>query len=224
MNLHEPLFSTSLVLSGEPVSSRDVPAIRLEDLVVTKRNGVLVLTDGREDIHPVYAGYLVPAATPRRSQVVSLFAPSAQISRKLTSLVTATPDIETIAVIPRLTLGRIVVARARAIMAADALPTDSPLEADGYLAWLRFWADNGLPERCFVKIIDEAVQAEKPSYFDIRSVISCSTLLNDVKNAEGKAYVEVAEVLPASPTATHDGRSVVNEYMLGISLMGGSDA
>lgn len=224
LNLHEPLFSTSLVLPGEPVSSRDVPAIRLEDLVVTKRNGVLVLTDGCEDIHPVYAGYLVPAATPRRSQVVSLFAPSAQISRKLTSLVTTTPGIETIAVIPRLTLGRIVVARARAIMATDALPTDSPLEAGGYLAWLRFWADNGLPERCFVKIIDEAVQAEKPSYFDIRSVISCSTLLNDVKNAEGKAYVEVAEVLPASPTATHDGRSVVNEYMLGISLMGGSDA
>ena len=224
LNLHEPLFSTSLVLPGEPTSSRDVPALQLEDLVVTKRNGVLVLTDGREEIHPVYAGYLVPAATPRRTQVVSLFAPSAQISRKLTSLVTATPDNETIAVIPRLTLGRIVVARARAIMDADALPTDSPLEADGYLSWLGFWAENGLPDRCFVRIIDDAVQAKKPSYFDIRSVISCSALLNDVKNAEGTAYLEVAEVLPASPTAIHDGRSVVNEYMVGISLMGGSDA
>ena len=220
LNLHDPLLSTQLSLPGEPTGSRSAASIDLADLSVeySAAQGRLVLSDGQEWIHPVYSGYLVPAATPRRSQVVSLFGPSATISHKLTELVSPRPERGSMAMCPRMRLGNVVISRARLIIHCADFPAANPLTAPGYTEWVKFWSSNALPERCFVRVLKESEGQTKPNYFDVRLVVSCSTLHNLLRDPGAESYVEIAEPLPAGATGAAFGADVISELMVGISL------
>ncbi len=220
LNLHEPLLSTQLRLPAEPGGSRSRSGLDLADLIVedSAAEGRLILSDGAQQVHPVYSGYLVPAATPRRSQVATLFGPSANMSHKLSELVAPKPERGRVSLCPRMRIGNIVVARSRAIVHASDLPRANPMTAAGYLEWARFWSANAFPQRCFVRILADSEGHTKPAYFDVRLVVSCSALHNQVRDAGNEKYVEIAETLPDAATSTASSKDVISELMIGISL------
>ncbi|EPD29427.1 lantibiotic dehydratase [Gleimia europaea] len=221
LNLHEPLLHSRIALPGEPVRSSSQETITLDELTVrySERERRLAIFQGDVEVHPVYSGYLVPAATPQRNQILSLFTPSGQMSRKLPEIVTDTPAPGHVTLIPQIRLDNLVIARARAIVPAVDVPKHSPLTASGYEEWVRFWTDRGLPMSGFIRIRDESTSSNKPYFFDIRQILSCSNLHNDVRKAEGKAFIEISEVLPKNPNVEYEGEAVVSEQMVGINWM-----
>ncbi|MDO5049893.1 MAG: lantibiotic dehydratase [Actinomycetaceae bacterium] len=224
LNLHEPLLPEQIVLPGEPVRDSELPTISLDDLSVklSESENRVAVYHGEVQVHPVYSGYLVPAATPQRNQILSLFTPSGQMSRKLTEIVTAKPKPGHVALIPQIRIDNLVVARARVIVPATDCPKHSPLTVAGYEEWVRFWTDRGLPMAGFVRIRDESTASNKPYFFDIRQILSCSNLHNDIRKAEGQAFLEISEVLPEQPSIEYEGEGVVSEQMVGISWMEGT--
>lgn len=223
LNLHDPILPTALVLPGEPeingVNEKGIETISLDDLAVSysQEEKRLVLLRNGSLIHPVYSGYLVPAATPRRNQVLSLFSPSAQMSRKVAEIISKSPKPGSITVFPRMMLDNLVIVRTLVLINARDLPTDSPLTDEGYRAWLRLWVSAGLPMTSFVKVHDDASTSHKPYFFDIRQILSCSTLYNDLCNAEGEAFLELSEVLPESSSYRYEETERVTEQMIGMS-------
>lgn len=141
------------------------------------------------------------------------------MSRKLPEIVTDTPAPGHVILIPQIRLDNLVIARARAIVPAVDVPKHSPLTASGYEEWVRFWTDRGLPMSGFIRIRDESTSSNKPYFFDIRQILSCSNLHNDVRKAEGKAFIEISEVLPKNPSVEYEGEAVVSEQMVGINWM-----
>lgn len=219
LNLHEPLFHRRLVLPGEPIRDTAQQTIVLDDLEVrfNENESRLAIYRGSEQIHPIYSGYLVPAATPQRNQLLSLFTPSGQMSRKLTEVVFDKPAPGHVVLFPRIYLDNLVIARARVILPAIDTPNQNPLTASGYIEWIEFWTDRGLPMSSFIRIHDESSSSNKPYFFDILQVLSCSNLYNNIRKAVGEAFVEITEVLPENPSVRHKGTAVVSEQMIGIS-------
>lgn len=224
LNLHEPLLHRRITLPGEPIRDTTQQTIALDELEVrfNKKEKRLAIYRGAEQIHPTYSGYLVPAATPRRNQILSLFTPSGQMSRKLTEIVSDKPKIGHVTLFPQIRLDNLVIARARAILPAVDTPKQSPLTSLGYIEWVMFWTDRGLPIAGFVRVHDESGSSKKPYFFDIRQILSCSNLYNDIRKAEGETFVEIAETLPKDPFVKHKGTAVVSEQMIGISWMEGT--
>lgn len=69
----------------------------------------------------------------------------------------------------------------------------------------------------FIRIHDESSSSNKPYFFDILQVLSCSNLYNNIRKAVGEAFVEITEVLPENPSVRHKGTAAVSEQMIGIS-------
>ncbi|GAA1452408.1 lantibiotic dehydratase [Nesterenkonia lacusekhoensis] len=223
LNAHRPLVEAEIVVPGDPPGSRSERQIEVGDLSVRyaadqKR---LVLVDNDDAIvHPIYPGYLVPAATPRHHQVLSLFGPTGNFSRKPADTVESRPEPGTVLASPRIRLGRIVIARARAIVAAVDLPRTNPLTAGGFAEWTQFWMSTGLPQKSFVRILDDSDKRHKPAYHDASLALCFSILHNSTCDADASTYIEVAEALPlpGEGTATVDQTDRASESMVGISL------
>ncbi|MDN6603845.1 lantibiotic dehydratase [Brevibacterium sp.] len=226
LNAHGPLVEAEIVLPGDPPGSRSRRPIELGELNVRyePEQKRLVLVDGQGDfVHPIYPGYLVPAATPRQHQVLSLFGPTGNLSRKPADTIEMRPEPGTVLASPRLRLGRVVIDRARAMLLAIDFPRANPLTAGGYQQWVEFWVVAGLPQRAFVRILDDSERRNKPAFHDSSMVLCFSILYNHTRDAGASTYVEVIEALPAPGEATADvgGSERASESMVGISLTKG---
>lgn len=225
LNAHDPLVATEIVVPGDPLGTRSEQSITLAQLTVQydaeQGRTVLLLDDGRI-VHPIYPGYLVPAATPRHHQVLTLFGPTGNFSRKPIDNVEDRPTAGTVLRSPRIRIGTVVVARARVIVPAVDLPGVSPLTAHGYAEWAEFWWSAGLPTDSFVRILDDSGDRNKPRYHDATSVLCFSILFNALRGAETATYVEVSEALPlpGEGIASYAGTDRASESMVGISILG----
>lgn len=97
--------------------------------------------------------------------------------------------------LPRLEVDRMVLARESWTFPARSLDFGAAgSRADRYLALRRWWSDQGLPRRVFVKCSDEA----KPYYVDIDSPVLCENLCKSLrrvaKTEDGE--VRITEMLP----------------------------
>ncbi|ALD13444.1 lantibiotic dehydratase [Clavibacter capsici] len=225
LNLHEPVLSTRLLVPGDPVRPGS-GAVRLESLALRwderARRVTLVERATGTVVHPEYAGYLVPAATPRLHQSLSLLTPSATISAKPADLLQALPEEGTVVVRPRMALGGIVVVRAAVLLRAADLPAEDPTTQAGNLAWQRFWAHRALPVRSYARVLAEgAARRSKPFLLDAALIVCLSNLASRLRSAGAGATLELTEPLPA-PEGAHDlgdGTRRVTEAMLGISVV-----
>lgn len=225
LNLHDEVLSTRLQVPGDPVRVEQ-PRVLLDDLEVrwSERDdrAVLAERDTGTIVHPEYAGYLVPMATPRLHQNLALFTPSANLSVKPADLLRAVPEPGHAVIRPRMTVGSVVVVRAAVLIRADALPAGDPLEREGSIAWQRFWARHGLPQRVYLRVLSsESSRRPKPFLFDITLMVCVSNLHSQIRGKVAETTVEITEVLPDpgdAPEAS-DGTTRVTEAMVGISLV-----
>ena len=109
---------------------------------------------------------------------------------------------------PRLMVGDVVLRRAVWTMRADRLPRRADATSDA--AWMLkvagWLAEHGIPERCFVTVLDPAAAARganrqrpssdsKPNYVDFASMLLLLAL--DRRLVEPHAIVQISEMLPA---------------------------
>ncbi|QTX04073.1 lantibiotic dehydratase [Agromyces archimandritae] len=216
LNLHGRLLSRSIVVPGDPPTGA-AGAIDPAGLEARLSEGRAVLVDRASGmtVHPEYAGYLVPAATPKTHQVLSLFTPSATLSRKPAELHPERPEPGELVVRPRMLMAGVVVSRAAVLLAAADLPSADPLTAAGYAEWLRFWARHGIPERVYLRLLGEG-RRQKPFFFDVTLIVAVSNLHSRLRAAEPGTSLEIVEALPHPDTATIlvDGAAHVAESMV----------
>lgn len=225
LNLHEPVLRARLQVPGDPVRNGH-SGIRLEDLTVRwsheHERVVLVERSTGMIVHPEYAGYLVPAAIPRMHQSLSLLTPSANLSSKPADLLRTVPDAGAVVVRPRMTVGDVVVVRAAVLVNASDLPSQDPLAREGNLAWQRFWARHSLPQRAYVRVLQDARgRRPKPYFLDVTLALCLANLHSQLREADELTVVEITEVLPDPESALElgDGSRRVAEAMAGISII-----
>lgn len=225
LNLHHEVLSTRLQVPGDPVREQQ-RRLLLDDLEVrwsdAHERAVLVERASGTIVHPEYAGYLVPMATPRLHQNLALFTPSANLSTKPADLLRTTPQAGEAIIRPRMTVGGVAVVRAAALLRADELPIVDPLERAGNLEWQRFWARAGLPQRVYLRVLsDDSARRPKPFLFDITLMVCVSNLHSQIRQQSGETTVEITELLPDPGDApiTADGTPRVTEAMVGVSLV-----
>lgn len=225
LNLHGPVLKERLQVPGDPVRNSG-SGIRLEDLTVLwsdeHERVVLVERVSGLIVHPEYAGYLVPAATPRMHQCLALLTPSANLNSKPADLLRAVSDTGTVTIRPRLTVGGIVVVRAAALLQAADLPSEDPLTRAGNIVWQRFWARHALPQRGYLRVLKDASGGRaKPFFLDVTLVLCLANLHSQLRNADERTVVEITEVLPDPESAVvfGDGLPRVAEAMAGLSII-----
>lgn len=117
---------------------------------------------------------------------------------------------------PRMTLGRLVVARETWRTTAAETRLGSVIgDAARYLAVRRWRHELGLPERVFVKIASET----KPFYVDLTSPVYASMLCSAIRSTEQQTSVVVTEMLPLPQQAwvpDAQGRTYLSELRIQI--------
>lgn len=226
LNAHDPVVSAEIVVPGDPTGSYSERTIALDQLRIEyapEQGRTVLLDDQGAIVHPIYSGYLVPAATPRHHQVLSLFGPTGNFSRKPFDNVETRPEPGTVLRAARMRLGEVVVSRARVLVPAMDCPQAKPLSAAGYAEWTEFWSSNALPTRSFVRILDDSGDRYKPQYHDATVVLCFSVLFNALRGADATTYVEISEALPSpgEGTAAYAGHDRAYESMIGISILEG---
>ncbi|MFD0531712.1 hypothetical protein ACFQ1I_42235 [Kitasatospora arboriphila] len=108
--------------------------------------------------------------------------------------------------LPRLTVGTVVLRRAVWMTRADRMPrrADAATDAAWMLRTAGWLAEHGIPERCFVTVLDPATLAggggraprndTKPTYVDFASMLLLLGL--ERRLAEPDAIVQMTETLP----------------------------
>lgn len=225
LNLHAPVLRVRLAVPGDPVRPGD-SGIRLDDLAVRWSDAhervMLVERATGMIVHPEYAGYLVPAATPRLHQSLSLLTPSASLSSKPADLLRVVPEAGTVVVRRRMSIGDVVVVRAAALLRGSDVPTHDPLTREGNLAWQRFWARHALPPRAYVRVLHGTPgRRAKPFFLDVTLALCLSNLHSQMRDAEDQTVLEITEALPDPHGAAErgDGSPRVAEAMAGISII-----
>ena len=109
--------------------------------------------------------------------------------------------------LPRLMVGRVVLRRAMWLTRADRLPrrADAATDAAWMLKVAGWLAEHGIPERCFVTVLDPAALAQgengqgpsndtKPNYVDFASMLLLLGL--ERRLTEPNAIVQISEMVP----------------------------
>ncbi|MEU9127583.1 lantibiotic dehydratase [Kitasatospora sp. NPDC048540] len=109
--------------------------------------------------------------------------------------------------LPRLMVGKVVLRRAMWMTRADRLPrrTEATSDAAWLLRMAGWLAEHGIPERCFVTVLDPAALAQggtgqgpgndiKPNYVDFASMLLLLGL--ERRLAEPHAIVQISEMVP----------------------------
>lgn len=109
--------------------------------------------------------------------------------------------------LPRLMVGRVVLRRAMWLTRADRLPrrADATTDAAWMLKVAGWLAEHGIPERCFVTVLDPAALAQgengqgpsndtKPNYVDFASMLLLLGL--ERRLTEPNAIVQISEMVP----------------------------
>ncbi|KAA9381344.1 hypothetical protein F5972_00355 [Microbispora cellulosiformans] len=212
ISLRSPMTTHELgypgAVSGRPPAAR----LALGDLDVRHdpATGALELVraaDGRRVLMR-HTGLLATPFLPRTARLLlHLFGDQPGIGVPLWALFAEPPrrTPEEVAARPRVTLGRVVVARATWYVATAEVPRRRPgtSEAGHLLALARWFAARGIPSRCFVFSLDpgswgqdrmRAAQLAKPTFLDLAdpSLVACF----DRQLGDSGACTAFQEVLP----------------------------
>ncbi|MFJ9896669.1 lantibiotic dehydratase [Streptomyces sp. NPDC091280] len=130
--------------------------------------------------------------------------------------------------LPRLMVGDVVLRRAMWMTRADRLPrrADAPTDAAWMLRIAGWLAEHGIPERCFVTLLDPAVLGQgangqvpgndtKPNYVDFASMLLLLGL--ERRLAEPNSIVQISEMVP-DPGHVRGGH--VAEYIVELNEPG----
>ena len=219
LNLHLPLLDTEIVQLGDPGGSRSRTRLRLEELVLEHRpedNRLVLLSPDGQEVQPAYLGYLVLSATPVMTQLLSLLAPASNVA---SSIVPSLPEGQSLRVLPRVRLGSLILRRCTTQVSTSLLPSSSPATPAGYLEWVSWWKELGLPERCYVSLEkNDGVRRGKPRYLDISGLVNLAAALHEWRGQEG--WINIVEAMPdlSETVINRDGDHRIHEMVLGFDL------
>ncbi|HEY4455428.1 MAG TPA: lantibiotic dehydratase [Pseudonocardiaceae bacterium] len=230
VNVRKP--GVGLVVDYPGVRSVRENPIPVNDLYVVRgEDGLLALVSRRlgKRICPVHPGLgadrLLPPAA--RFMVEALGESNtwfgAHTELRMTSDPRADVDVRHL---PRLMVGNVVLRRAMWMTRADRLPRRAEATTDA--AWMLkiagWLAEHGIPDRCFVTVLDPAALSQeaqgpgndtKPNYVDFASMLLLLGL--ERRLAEPNAIVQISEMLP-DPGQVRDER--VAEYIVELNEPG----
>ncbi|MEU2630231.1 lantibiotic dehydratase [Kitasatospora sp. NPDC007106] len=211
VNVRKP--GVRLVVDYPGVRSLRDPDDRLpvNDLSVRRGgDGLLQLVSRRlgRQICPVHPGLGDRLLPPAARFMVEAFGESTTWFGAHTELrMTSDPRTDTgVRRLPRLTVGTVVLRRAVWMTRADRMPrrADAATDAAWMLRTAGWLAEHGIPERCFVTVLDPATLAggggraprndTKPTYVDFASMLLLLGL--ERRLAEPDAIVQMTETLP----------------------------
>ncbi|WP_300009608.1 lantibiotic dehydratase [Pseudonocardia sp.] len=212
LNLHPVVTPFELVCPGDVSFRPAEEQIAVDDLVIVDDGGRLRLRSRRLDVEviPVYLGFLVPLALPETQQMLLRFSYSSMARIDLWSGTDRPLGDDLIGGHPRVRYRNLVLTRRLWKTHPRHLPLRSPgcSESEHLLAWRRWRAENGLPERVFVT--PDVAHAEdrntdpggrpamagtmKPQYVDFGSLLSLGLLDNTVRSATHRLVF--TEMLP----------------------------
>ncbi|WTG93987.1 lantibiotic dehydratase family protein [Kitasatospora sp. NBC_01560] len=208
LNLHARLTDFEIVCPGETSTAPAAARIQLDDLYVEHDPAAdrLVLRSRRlrQEVVPLYLGYLVPMVLPEIPRTLLLFSPTSRVTPDAWRGVPAGPADDGVTHRPRLRHGSLVLHRRSWSAGPGALPEPRPGEGEAarYLAWQRWRRRHGLPAQLFARVRPEPGPggatgwqgATKPQYVDFDSPLSLTAL--DALLAAGPARVVLEEMLP----------------------------
>jgi len=230
LNLHAPLVDAEIVIPGAP-SGGAVASFEFDDLAIVDvpSENRIALIDKRTgtEILPVYHGYLVVNALPLLARLILLFGPATNpaldlwrgVERGRTGGVT---------VMPRLTLGSLVLARRTWKTTTGELPQEPPLSAESYLTWMKWFRDGGVPQQSYARTTAEsgAGVRGKPRFVDTSGVLMLQAAAHEWLGADEGGGIEFAEALPAlkdTLASTTMGRHA-SETIFGFDLIRAAQA
>lgn len=219
LNLHGPLLDTEIIQPGDPGGSHSPIRLGLDELVLEDRpeeNRLVLLTRDGTEVQPAYLGYLVLSATPVLTQMLSLLAPASNV---VTAFTPPLPENRTTRVLPRVRIGSLVLRRRTLQVRVSELPDGDPSSPDGYLQWVTWWRDTGLPEHCYISRGDDSGRRSgKPRYLDVSGLINLATASHEWRGQEG--WINVVEALPDldETVINRDGDHRIHEMVLGFDL------
>ncbi|WP_049574191.1 lantibiotic dehydratase [Streptomyces sp. SBT349] len=203
LNLHGRLTDWEIVCPGETSSVPADRQLRLDELVIEHDADAdrLVLRAPRlgVEVIPVYLGYLVPLALPEVPRTLLLLSPTSMAPLDVWGGIPESEPHHGVTRRPRVTHGRLVLARRSWSAPASALPLRAPGtgEAEWFLGWHRWRREQHVPERVFATVADgggRGATGAKPHYVDFDSPLSLAAFEGLLKDA--RARVVLREALP----------------------------
>jgi hypothetical protein len=201
LNLHAPLVDAEIVIPGAPsggaVASFEFDDLAIVDLPSEDRIALIDKRTGTE-ILPVYHGYLVVNALPLLARLILLFGPATNPALDLWRGVDR-DRAGAVSVMPRLTLGSLVLARKTWRTTTAELPQEPPLSSPSYLTWIRWFRDEGVPQQSYARTtVESGVGVRgKPRFVDTSGVLMLQAAAHEWLGADGGGGIEFAEALPA---------------------------
>ncbi|RKN06296.1 lantibiotic dehydratase [Streptomyces radicis] len=218
LNLHARLTDWEIVCPGETSGAPPERRIRLDELVIEHDQAAdrLALRAPRlgVEVIPVYLGYLVPLALPEVPRTLLLLSPTSMAPLDVWGGVPEGEPHRGVTRRPRVTHGRLVLARRSWSAPATALPLRGRGvgEAEWFLGWHRWRREQGVPDRVFATVADSGQRGAtgaKPHHVDFDSPLSLAAFEGLLKDAG--ARVVLREALPDEHdpgTAADDGGHV----------------
>ena len=219
LNLHAPLLDTEIIQPGDPGGSSAPNRVSLDGLVLEDRpeeSRLALVTSEGEEGQPAYLGYLVLSATPLPTQLLSLLAPASNVT---TSFVPDLPEGAGMRVLPRVRIGSLIMRRRTAQIPTTLLPESDPATPEGYLEWVRWWRDTGLPEHCYVSLATRHGRPPgKPRYLDVSGLVNLAVSSHEWSGQDG--WLNVAEALPdlSETVINREDDHRIHEVVLGFDL------
>ena len=219
LNLHAPLLDTEIIQPGDPGGSSAPNRVGLDGLVLEDRpeeSRLALVTSEGEEVQPAYLGYLVLSATPLPTQLLSLLAPASNVT---TSFVPDLPEDAGIRVLPRVRIGSLIMRRRTVQIPTTLLPDSDPATPEGYLEWVQWWRDTGLPEHCYVSLATRHGRPPgKPRYLDVSGLVNLAVSSHEWSGQDG--WLNVAEALPdlSETVINREDDHRIHEVVLGFDL------
>jgi len=219
LNLHAPLLDTEIIQPGDPGGSSAPNRVGLDGLVLEDRpeeSRLALVTSEGEEVQPAYLGYLVLSATPLPTQLLSLLAPASNVT---TSFVPDLPEGAGMRVLPRVRIGSLIMRRRTVQIPTTLLPDSDPATPEGYLEWVQWWRDTGLPEHCYVSLATRHGRPPgKPRYLDVSGLVNLAVSSHEWSGQDG--WLNVAEALPdlSETVINREDDHRIHEVVLGFDL------
>ena len=99
------------------------------------------------------------------------------------------------------------------------LPDSDPATPEGYLEWVQWWRDTGLPEHCYVSLATRHGRPPgKPRYLDVSGLVNLAVSSHEWSGQDG--WLNVAEALPdlSETVINREDDHRIHEVVLGFDL------
>ena len=228
LNLHPALCDNEIVFPGDRTDDIGRHSILADDLYlmhdICQNRLVLRSRSMGCEIVPIYHGFLVVSILPMVQQALLNLAPIFMGDTSLYTL-SGVAEHETPCVLPRLSLGDLLLERKTWLFSVKDLPAaenHGSKEFDSFLSVNRWRMRHGMPERMFVRVRagessateepdDNVVKiSRKPSYVDFASQMSMRQFVEALSLLAATQVLIMTEMLP-SPNEV-DARTAEDYY------------